>query len=388
MKEQIAPHTYKRRAEAWVFPVNTPLPPLPEKRKGEREHQPAQEAASQKHRVVTTPKADPVVAWNTFSERRGQLQRERGRPPKYTAVVLRAHAQMNMRHAHGRIEPWKQRQAVPDRSGRLATRSLLRWRLLSLFALAAALLLAISFATSSNAFRIEQVSVVGTHNPVLIDAIQRMGMQGQNIFLLDVDATLERINASPLVASVSLDKQWPNQLTVTVVERKPVLLWQTTKGTYGVDGQGMVIAEASQMTGIDRLNMVIDAESRPAGQPGNAGYPLHPGSHLNQADISFAMKVFTRLPIVTGITNFQLLYGGTMYISRADSEAGPSGSGSFIVESPAGWVAYLGGAGDTNPLENRLIELQQILALAQQHHLPLATVDLRYGLYSVYTLNQ
>jgi hypothetical protein len=216
-----------------------------------------------------------------------------------------------------------------------------------------------------------------------------MGMQGQNIFLLDVDATLERINASPQVASVSLDKQWPNQLIVTVVERKPVLLWQTTKGTYGVDGQGMVIAEASEMTGIDRLNMVIDAESRSAGQPGNAGYPLHPGSHLNQADISFAMKVFTRLPIVTGITNFQLLYDGTMYKGRAESGAsGPGGSGSFLVESPAGWVAYLGGVGDTNPLENRLIELQQILAQAEQHHLPLATVDLRYGLYSVYTLNQ
>jgi hypothetical protein len=54
--------------------------------------------------------------------------------------------------------------------------------------------------------------------------------------------------------------------------------------------------------------------------------------------------------------------------------------------SSNGWLAYLGGADDTNPLGNRLIELQQILSLAQQKHLDLATVDLRFGLRPVYTL--
>ena len=36
-----------------------------------------------------------------------------------------------------------------------------------------------------------------------------------------------------------------------------------------------------------------------------------------------------------------------------------------MVEGKAGWVAYLGVANDANPLDNRLVELQQILALAQ-----------------------
>ena len=36
---------------------------------------------------------------------------------------------------------------------------------------------------------------------------------------------------------------------------------------------------------------------------------------------------------------------------------------------------------DTNPLGNRLIELHEIISLAQQAHLNLATVDLRYGLH-------
>jgi len=54
--------------------------------------------------------------------------------------------------------------------------------------------------------------------------------------------------------------------------------------------------------------------------------------------------------------------------------------------SSNGWLAYLGNADDSNPLDNRLVELQQILNYAQQQQLNLATIDLRFGLRPVYTL--
>ncbi len=338
-------------------------------------------------RVVTIPQADPATAWNTFSERRGQRLREREKRPLYTAVVQRAHAQMGVHHADGHMGFLQRWPTVPDRSGRKTARHRLRWKLLSFFGIVATLLLATSFALSSSAFRIEQVNVVGTHNAALTATIQRMGMQGQNIFLLDVEALTERIDASPLVASVRLDKQWPNQLTVTVVERKPTLLWQNADGTYAVDDQGMVIAMASEIAGTDHLNTVIDTGNQQPGLQRKGGALLHPGSHIKSAVISFAMKVFISLPQVTGISAFHLRYDDTIYTSNAASPTA-GGSGSFIVESPDGWIAYLGGADDTNPLENRLIELQQILTIAQQKQLSLATVDLRYGLYPVYTLKQ
>ena len=279
---------------------------------------------------------------------------------------------------------------VSGQCGRKAARRHLRWRLLSVFGIVAALLLATSFALSSSAFRIEQVNVVGTHNAALTATIQRMGMQGQNIFLLDVEALTERIAASPLVASVRLDKQWPNQLTVTVVERKPVLLWQTANGTYAVDDQGIVIAVASEIAGTDHLNAVSDTGNQQPGVQRKGGALVHPGSHLKQAAISFAMQVFTSLPQVTGISAFHLRYDDTIYARSASSTSNPAAgeSGSFVVESTDGWIAYLGGVSDTNSLENRLIELQQILTIAQQKQLSLATVDLRYGLYPVYTLKQ
>jgi hypothetical protein len=100
---------------------------------------------------------------------------------------------------------------------------------------------------------------------------------------------------------------------------------------------------------------------------------------LSQADVAFALRVFAQLPQMTGITDFTLRY-------IAADAAATGGSGSYVVQDAGGWMAYLGGASDANPLDNRLVELQQILVLAQKQQLNLATIDLRFGLRPVYTL--
>ncbi len=328
-------------------------------------------------RSVTIPEDDPSMAWNSFAERQEQMRRARSRPQRYVGeihpIAARTYAKTGVHATSGRIRAVQRSQQtnmspIPTRSGRRELRKGFLWRLLSFFAVAIVIVLAISFAFNSNAFRIEQVSVEGTHNSALIQNIQRMGMQGQNIFIVNVNSLLERVDAYPLVSSSSISKNWPNRLTVTVVERVPVLLWQTRQGTYSVDGQGVVIAPASETVGADHLMTVVDTRNDGKGQV------LKPGVHLSQADIVFAVDVFNHLPRVAGITTFKLRYDATA--SRA----------SYVVESPGGWLAYLGSADDTNPLDNRLTELQQIVSLTQQQQLTLATIDLRYGLHPIYTL--
>jgi cell division septal protein FtsQ len=162
-----------------------------------------------------------------------------------------------------------------------------------------------------------------------------------------------------------------------VAERVPVLLWQTAHGTYSVDGQGMVIAPAAETPGADRLLTVVDTGAR--------GPVIHPGMRLDATDIAFAAAVFKRLPELTGLTSFKLRYDSTIYTGVATPQGG---NGSYVVASNQGWLAYLGSANNANPLDNRLIELQKILAMAQQQQLSLATIDVRYGLRPVYTLKQ
>ncbi|HAE84379.1 MAG TPA: hypothetical protein DCK85_13400, partial [Ktedonobacter sp.] len=95
----------------------------------------------------------------------------------------------------------------------------------------------------------------------------------------------------PMVASADLEKQWPNQLQVSVTERTPVLLWQTSHGTYSVDQHGIVIAPADETTGANALMTVVDGRNQ-GKTAGGKGTVIHPGVQLNATDISFAVAVF------------------------------------------------------------------------------------------------
>ena len=381
LPEQMASHTYRKQ------PLARPSSRQSvgrEANKGERRG-----ARHTLQRVVTIPEADPSSAWNTFAQRQEKRRRARSRPiyQEMAPVAPRTYAQTGTRASSGRLKavrrlPAYRNSPVAVRGGirRQAKRGFF-WKLLGLIFGIIALILVANLVFNSNFFRVERITITGTQNDALVRSIQHMGLQGQNIFFMDVATLKERIESSPRVASVSLDKQWPNQVIVNVVERTPVLLWQNTQGSYSVDKQGVVIASRKETAGSSSLRTVTDMN----GKSSKSG-SIHAGTQLNQADILFALDVLNRFPQVTGISNFTLRYTGTIY-TKTDSQSGRSGSrGSYIVESPGGWLAYLGSADDSNPLDNRLIELQQILAQVQQSRL--ATVDLRYGLRPVYTLKQ
>ncbi len=366
LQEQVASHSYKR-------PVVH------------------EEAPQTLQRVVTIPDVNPLESWNEFELRRKQISRARTRPRKYVGPVARTFVQTGAYAPIGQSRTVRKSLSgygtrVPQRSGRLAFRRGLIWKLLSVLAGGVLLMLAANFAFAGNAFRIEQVTVLGTHNDTLIRSIQRMGMQGQNIFLLNVPAMSERITASSLVDSATLSKQLPNQLVVTVNERTPFLLWETPQGLFSVDHKGVVIAPVDTGANVAGFETVTDV-SQQDGQKAAKNYPIiQPGTQLNQADIAFASNIFKELPGVLGNSVFTLHYDGTIYATTPDESNSVGRKGSFIVKSGDGWLAYLGGAGDSNSLENRLLELQQLLLLAQKQQLKFATIDLRYGLHPVYTV--
>ena len=366
-KEQIAYHSYKQQVSI--------------SRSGNdasREEVGSATATAEplRKRVVTLhDEVQADITWKEMADRRQQVRRASAKPPANTPLVPRTLAQTGAPASAGQMRTIRRgsRKSLPIPARASGQRSKRRWgflqRVLAFFGILVIGVLGLSFALTSPAFRVQQVNVVGTDNRALVKTIQHMGMQGQNIFLVDAAALTDRVDAMPVVASANLEKQLPNQLTVTVVERTPVLLWQTKQGTYSVDKYGIVIAPAGETSGAASLR-VVDARSE--------RQIIHPGVQLNGADIAFAMEVFNRLPQMAGVTSFTLRYDPKISVD--------GGNGSYVVESTGGWVAYLGGAHDTNPLDNRLIELQQILAMAQQQQLSLASVDLRFGLRPVYTL--
>jgi POTRA domain, FtsQ-type len=334
--------------------------------------------AHARRRVVRNP--DAIVQPTPWAERRAHQRNASVESHTNTRLVQRSLAKTGAPAPAGQVRVVRPlprmhgNSPVPTRSGlRQVHRGGFWKRLLGLLGLTVVGVLGVSFALTSPTFRVQQVGVAGTQNSMLVQSIQHMGVQNQNIFLLDTQTLTARIDTLPTVASVDVAKQLPNQLTVTVMERVPVLLWQTKQGTYSVDKSGVVIAPASETAGATQLLTVVDTRT------GTAVQQVHPGIRLNTADIAFAMQVLAQLPHTIGSSSFTLRYNGV-------GSAGQGENGSFVIASSTGWLAYLGGADDNNPLGNRLIELQQILNLAQQQQLRLATVDLRFGLRPVYTV--
>jgi cell division septal protein FtsQ len=401
LREQIATHTYRH-------PTASASHPVPRRRMADDGSQramhtqravaPSRLEAPRQRQVKQLDQVQPK-AGEQFVHRRNQLYSARAVPQRpNTRLMPRTLAQSGVPASSGQlrsVRPLPQASTqhrsspIPVRSGRLqGRRHSFLWKILGIFALLVLVILGANFALTSTAFRVAQVSVVGVHNDALARSIQHMGMQGQNIFLIDVVALTARIDAFPMVASASLEKQWPNQLQITVTERQPVLLWKTSQGTFSVDNNGIVIAPLSETTGAASLMTVVDMRNSSKGANAQT---IRPGVQLNQANITFAIAALAGLSNVAGLTNFTLRYmdtaptqlvGGQGVVGQGMGRE----NGSYVVDSKSGWVAYLGGPNDPNPLHNRLIELQQILALAQQQQLNLATVDLRFGLRPVYTL--
>lgn len=185
--------------------------------------------------VVKTPQAVQPSTWTVRADRREQLRRRQGHT--YTVLMPRTLAQTGLSASSGRMRAvqamrlaQQQRNGsspVPVRSGRHGRRGGFFARVLALLVVLVVGVVGVNFALTNPAFRVQEVSVVGTQNQALVSSIEHMGIQGQNIFLLDTAALAARIEMAPLVASASLEKQWPDQLTVTVAERVGVLLWQT-----------------------------------------------------------------------------------------------------------------------------------------------------------------
>jgi hypothetical protein len=376
---------YKKPKEQIAFEYSTrtfSYPASHRKEQGRRsgsssvpEQSTSQRHANARKRVVTMPKE--IVQPGHWADRQVNKHNMNVEPRTRNRFVKRTLAHTGVPAPEGQVrlirplprQPYATN--IPVRSGRQKARSGSFWRrIMTMIALLVIAIVGVSFALSSTNFQVHQIDIMGTQNSGLVDGIQHMGIQGQNIFLLDVGDLTTRIEALPMVDSVNLSKQLPNLLIINIVERTPVLLWQTERGTFSVDSKGVVIGPASDTTTTDHLMTVVEVREKAAQQ-------LHPGSLLNAADIAFAMQVNTGLQHVSGVASFTLHY---------DVVPRQQGHGSFIVVSSNGWLAYLGGADDTNPLDNRLIELQQILSLAQQKQLNLATVDLRFGLRPVYTL--
>jgi cell division septal protein FtsQ len=347
-------------------------------------------------RVVSVPNDNPAEAWYAFAQRQDDRRRARAHTARpRPQSVPRTLAQTGVRATAGRIGVVRrplpyQASPIPLRSSRRQPRRNVFMRLLAFFILFALFVGSLSFFFAGGILRVQQVEVTGTSDRTVVQSIQQMNIRGQDMLFFDSAALQRRILAMPAVATVSIRKQMPDEVTISLVERQPVLLWQTSTGTFSIDRTGKVIAAVSRSSDIKHLATIIDITNRGQQANGSSSVPqrLRVGVSLASANVSFALNVLQSVPRVNHIDDFTLYYDGTMYAGENGQSFSSTAidQGAYILQSAQGWKAYLGGAFDANSLQNRLLELQAILTQAQQQRLALSTIDLRYGVHPAVTL--
>ncbi|HEV2582313.1 MAG TPA: FtsQ-type POTRA domain-containing protein, partial [Ktedonobacteraceae bacterium] len=202
---------------------------------------------------------------SSYAERRSRYHRPQGQQYTVKRTGQRRFDQTGIAAPEGLTRAPRSlppmRTPIPPRSSRTRKRGWLR-RFLGFFSVLVLAIAAISFALFSPNFRVRGVAVMGTTNPTLIHEIGQMNMVGQNIFLLNVASLTDQIDALPPIEAADVQKAWPDQLVITVVERLPVILWQTPQQTYSVDSHGVVIALAGNSSGAEHLMTIVDMRSK------------------------------------------------------------------------------------------------------------------------------
>jgi cell division protein FtsQ len=102
-------------------------------------------------------------------------------------------------------------------------------------------------AWSSPLLAVQTVTVKGTSrlSPADILAAARVPI-GRSLLRLDPGRIRARVAALPAVRAVTVDRDWPHRLVITVTERSPVATVATGGGVELVDAAGVAFATAEQ----------------------------------------------------------------------------------------------------------------------------------------------
>jgi hypothetical protein len=231
---------------------------------------------------------------------------------------------------------------------------------------------ALYFTVGSSTFTVQRVMLNGTTSRAVAATIRRQHLIGQNLLFLNPAVVAAQLAALPEVAHVTVVREWPRSVAITVTPRQPVVAWKTAAGVFLVDATGMVISEIAPGAGelehgayasTGRLPIISDMVGTDL-----AGKPLAPGSRLDPALVEMVEQLAERLPTEVQMTGFSLAY---------------TAQEGVVVISRAGWQARFGGPAQ---LDLKIGELGAILQLMQAHRQKGALIDLRYGSHPYYRL--
>jgi cell division protein FtsQ len=203
---------------------------------------------------------------------------------------------------------------------------------------------------NSPLLRVQDIEVIGAQTLDTQEIGLVTGLKDQSMLMLDVDSAYKNVLALPQVKSVSLERHWPNAVTLNITEREPAALWSVGGRDYAVAADGTVLAGGAPSG--PAPHVVEPGSNRVMG----LGDRVHPDA------IALAMRVFKESPSFIGQGVKQLEY-------RPDI-------GVTAVFQNGMRVTF----GDERAYEYKVAVLSTLLdQLASSKQRPPRNVDLRFG---------
>jgi cell division protein FtsQ len=190
---------------------------------------------------------------------------------------------------------------------------------------------------------------------------------GTNLVSLATDPIIERVRQLPSVREASVAIGLPGTLEVTIVERRPIVVWQVGDRRFAVDDSGLLFADVTSDPGgaTAAIPVIVDERS--------AASSLAVTSVLDPVDLDAATRIGSLTPSQVGsaASSFQV---------RVTDERG------FTLSSGSrGWVAVFGfyGPSQRTPalIPGQVQLLSQLLAGREPTLLTVILADDRDGTF-------
>jgi cell division septal protein FtsQ len=178
---------------------------------------------------------------------------------------------------------------------------------------------------SSDVFSVDRTTVTGATWTSRERILETLGIPaGANAFSLRTGELADRLVAIPAIAGASVQVALPDEVRVTVDERKALLAWRVGARSFLVDGDGRLFAElgADAPEAAAALPLVTDAR--------DASMTFEVGSVLDEVTLDAALRLASLRPADVGS-------GARELVLRVDDANG------FTMRTrPASWLAVFG----------------------------------------------
>lgn len=115
---------------------------------------------------------------------------------------------------------------------------------------------------ASPRFTVQSIDVAGAQAMKSEAVAELAGARGQSIWLLDTAAVIERLKTSAYIEDARASIALPDQLSITVDERRPEVRWQSGNTLYLIDATGRVLDSDATAPVTDTL-VIEDGSNRP-----------------------------------------------------------------------------------------------------------------------------